>query len=58
MALYFLSHSLHVITAAVDAGKLDAVFLLLTLWNRRMLPPYKSGIRNDVVSWAEQLHQK
>ena len=53
----FFHITLHVITAAVDAGKLDAVFLVDVV-EQTNASAVQIGIRNDVVALAEHFHQK
>ena len=53
----FFHIAFHVITAAVDAGKFDAVFLVHMV-EQTNASAVQIRIRNDVVSRAEQLHQK
>ena len=53
----FFHIALHVITAAVDAGKLDAVFLVDVV-EQTNAAAVQIGVRNDVVALAEHFHQK
>ena len=53
----FFHIALHVITAAVDAGKLDAVFLVDVV-EQTNAAAVQIGVRNDVIALAEHFHQK